>query len=123
MDMDLHYTTDNQFTSYSISSVTIKNVVYTTNIIVTNTQIFDCSINDIKKINLLDLKLVLDSKPDLIIFGTGNQIIYPDVNLIMQLQKQGIGVEVMQIPALCRTYNFLVSENRKIACILLFDNI
>ena len=53
-------------------------------------------------------------------FGTGNQVIYPDFKLLEKLNQLGIGFEVMPIQALCRTYNFLISEDRKLACILFF---
>ncbi len=122
MDMNVHYTTDNQFTSYSDASVTIKGEEYRKNILVTNDNIIAFAHNDIKQITVEGLTDVLAFEPDLVIFGTGDKIVYPDLKLLYELQRKQIGVEVMPIQALCRTFNFLVSENRKVACILLFPH-
>ena len=35
--------------------------------------------------------------------------------------KTGIGIEVMDLRAACRTYNILVAEERKVAAALLFE--
>lgn len=122
MDMNIHHTTSNQFTNYSDTSVTIKNVVYSENILVTNANIETFKNIGVTEISLVDLDIALNNgKPDLIIFGTGSSIKYPNGKLLMELQKRGIGVEVMPIQALCRTFNFLISEDRKIAAILLFS--
>ena len=120
MDMNVHYTSDNQFSNYSDSSVTIKDMVYSNNIVVTNDKVTQFTPNDIKTITIDDLVDVLATNPDLIIFGSGNKITQPDLKLLYSLNQKGIGVEVMPIKALCRTFNFLVGENRKVAGILLF---
>lgn len=120
MEMNLHKVTNNQFTSYSDTSVTVNQKDYTTNIIVTNDNIYNALTITVKDIKPEDLSIILDFTPDLVIFGTGNNIIYPDINLLKLLAKHSIGFEVMSIKALCRTYNFLLSEGRKIVCLLLF---
>ena len=120
MDMNVHYTSDNQFSNYSDNSVTIKSIVYTSNIVVTNDKVTSFTPSDIKLIKINDLVDILAKKPDLIIFGTGNTVVYPDTKLLYELNQKGIGVEVMPIQALCRTFNFLVGEDRKVAGILLF---
>lgn len=122
MDMNIHHTSDNQFSNYSDSSVTIKATEYKKNIVVTNDSVIDFSETDIKKITLEGMSSVLQFKPDLIIFGTGDKVVYPDLKLLYALNQKGIGVEVMPIQALCRTFNFLVSEERRVAGILLFPN-
>ena len=118
--MNVHYTSDNQFSNYSDNSVTIKSIVYTSNIVVTNDKVTSFTPSDIKLIKINDLVDILAKKPDLIIFGTGNTVVYPDTKLLYELNQKGIGVEVMPIQALCRTFNFLVGEDRKVAGILLF---
>lgn len=123
MEINIHNTTNNQFTSYSDTSVTIKNNVYTLNILVTNNDIQEFGTIAVKDIVISHLENILnkENKPDLIIFGTGNKIVYPDPKLLLELQEQSIGVEIMPIQALCRTFNFLIGEDRKIVAILLFN--
>ncbi|MCC2645004.1 MAG: hypothetical protein K0R49_1060 [Burkholderiales bacterium] len=121
MDMDLNLVTQGQFTNYSSSSVTIQGAEYKKNILIFNDEISEFEIDSIKNITLEDIAKVINNKPDLIIFGTGNSVIYPDFKLLEKINGLGIGFEIMPIPALCRTYNFLISEDRKVACILFFE--
>jgi uncharacterized protein len=39
--------------------------------------------------------------------------------VLQPLAQAGIGVEVMDTPAACRTYNFLMAEGRKVAAALM----
>jgi uncharacterized protein len=41
--------------------------------------------------------------------------------VIAPLLAAGIGVEVMDLQAACRTYNILVAEGRKVAAALLIE--
>ena len=120
MDMNLHAINGNQFSHYSDKSVTIGDIVYTHNILVTNNKVFDFAPSSIEEISLNDLAICFELTLDLIILGSGNKVLYPDLKLLTQLQQRGIGVEVMSIKALCRTFNFLTSEDRKVAGVLLF---
>lgn len=121
MDMDVHYVSGSQFTNYSPTSVTIYNKEYKTNIVVTNDGVTSFPLTDIKDITFESLENIIEDKPDLIIFGSGDNVIYPDFKVLEKLNRQGIGFEVMPIQALCRTYNYLISESRKVVCILFFS--
>ena len=57
-------------------------------------------------------------KPELVILGTGGTIHFPATEDYLFLQQQGIGVEVMDTAAACRTYNFLVADGRNVAAAL-----
>ncbi|MBY0379382.1 MAG: hypothetical protein K2P99_03160 [Burkholderiales bacterium] len=120
MEMNLHYVTDNQFTKYSDHSVTVNNQDFNSSIVVTNSKISPISINKIEELKSATMLELIQFSPDLILFGTGDKIVYPNSDVVKLLQKHAIGFEVMSIQALCRTYNFLVSEGRRIACILIF---
>ena len=57
---------------------------------------------------------------EIILLGTGARLRFPRAELIHPLTRAGIGVEVMDLQAACRTYNILVAEQRKVAAVLLF---
>jgi len=62
----------------------------------------------------------LPLKPDVLLLGTGSGQRFPHPRLYRSLTEAGVGVECMDTPAACRTYNILVAEDRKvIAAILL----
>ena len=120
MQVNLHSVEGNQITRYSSNSVTINQTEYTSNLLVTPNLIKNIDINSIEEFNQQFLDQLLEYKPDIIIFGTGTQIKYPDLNLLAQLQRQQIGFEVMPIPALCRTFNYLIGEGRNVLGLLIF---
>lgn len=123
MQMNLHFSQGNQFTNYSDTSVTINaNQHYDSNLIVTPNEIISANWQNIDQISVDDAAIlsILQAKPDLIIFGTGNKIRMPNIEVIRMLQKQQIGFEVMPIPALCRTFNYLIGEGRKVVGIIIY---
>lgn len=65
-----------------------------------------------------DLKPAIDLGPKIILLGTGNRMVLPDINLMTELADQGIGLEIMDTPAACRTYNVLIHEYRDVVAAL-----
>ena len=59
-------------------------------------------------------------KPDVVLLGTGAKQRFPHPRLYRVLTDAGIGVECMDTPAACRTYNILVAEDRKVVAAILF---
>ena len=64
------------------------------------------------------LDALLDRQPDLVLLGTGGRLIFPPAEVLVPLQQAGIGVEVMDTPAACRTFNILASEDREVVAAL-----
>ncbi len=77
--------------------------------------------NNVKKLTLDDFKNIITITPDIIILGTGKNLIFPPRELIFQMAKLDIGLEVMSTQAACRTFNLLISEYREPIAILMFD--
>ncbi len=67
----------------------------------------------------LDQALV--AEPEMLVLGTGWKYSMPPRDLMFTLAKRGIGLEVMDTPAACRTYNILISEGRRPAALLVID--
>jgi len=57
---------------------------------------------------------------EIVLLGTGPRQRFPHPRLTAALAQAGIGLEVMDVHAACRTYNILVAEERKVAAALLF---
>ena len=57
---------------------------------------------------------------EIVLLGTGPKQRFPHPRLTAPLAEAGIGVEVMDFKAACRTYNILVAEERRVAAALLF---
>lgn len=121
MQVNLHNSSGNQFSHYDNSSVSINGTSYNKNIIVNNNKITETHLINISELNEENLQSeILSLNPELIIFGTGTKITYPRNEILIKLQKLHIGFEVMPIPALCRTFNYLIGEGRNVVAIILF---
>lgn len=67
------------------------------------------------------LQPILAEEPELLIVGCGWGPVLPPRRLVFAMARAGIGVEVMDTPAACRTFNILISEDRRPGAILYID--
>jgi len=58
-------------------------------------------------------------QPEIVLLGTGTQLRFPPPHYAVSLLAGGIGVEIMANDAACRTFNILLSEDRKVLLALL----
>ncbi|RYF33564.1 MAG: hypothetical protein EOO26_07675 [Comamonadaceae bacterium] len=58
---------------------------------------------------------------ELVIFGSGERIRFPQPAWLKPLYAQRTGVETMDTAAACRTYNILASEGRHVVAALLIE--
>jgi uncharacterized protein len=63
----------------------------------------------------------LPLQPELVIFGSGTRHRFIAPALVRCLIERGIGVEMMDTAAACRTYNVLASEGRAVLAALLLE--
>lgn len=65
------------------------------------------------------LQPILEMNPELVIVGTGKAQRFLDPPVLMLFHRAGIGIEVMDTRAACRTFNILVMEERRVVAALL----
>jgi uncharacterized protein len=58
---------------------------------------------------------LIELDPQVIIVGTGKRQIFPNPRIYYSILAQGVGVEIMDTGAACRTYNILMSEGRRVS--------
>ena len=68
-----------------------------------------------------DFESLLDTNPEVVLLGTGRAIRFPHPRLTQALANAGVGVEVMDTAAACRTYNILAAEGRRVTAALLLE--
>ena len=64
---------------------------------------------------------ILALKPEVVIFGSGVRLRFAPQGLMRSLIVQRVGVETMDTPAACRTYNVLAGEGRSVVAALLLQ--
>lgn len=65
-----------------------------------------------------ELATVQEHQPEIVLLGTGTTLKWPAKGVRESLMAKGIGVEVMDSGAACRTYNILTEEQRHVAAIV-----
>ncbi|HSD69822.1 MAG TPA: MTH938/NDUFAF3 family protein [Woeseiaceae bacterium] len=73
---------------------------------------------DLASLREVHLQPLLSGNPELIILGTGWQPVFAPRDLVFALARRGIGLETMDTPAACRTYNILLSDARRLAAVI-----
>lgn len=62
---------------------------------------------------------IAELEPEIVVVGTGARQQFPHPRLTQPLLERGIGVEVMDTGAACRTYNIIRGEGRRVVAALL----
>jgi uncharacterized protein len=66
-----------------------------------------------------DFAPVLSLEPEIIVLGTGAAQTFPDPAVYALAINRGVGLEIMDTGAACRTYNILMSEGRRVVAALI----
>lgn len=108
------------FTGYGDGYVSINRVRYEKNLIVLPDHLIeDWPVMSVAQLEVQHFESLAQHTPEIIILGTGAGHQFPNHTLLSQLAKMGIGIEIMDTKACCRTYNILVEEGRRVAAALL----
>jgi uncharacterized protein len=60
------------------------------------------------------IEAILALDPELVLLGTGERQVFPPREAQVELLRRRIGLEVMTNAAMCRTYNLLAGEGRRV---------
>lgn len=109
-------------TGYSANSVAINEKDYCESLILSATTIISpWPVYSVETLELADLVSVLDMNPDVVLLGTGVHQKFPSAQLYAMFGSRGIGLEVMNNGALCRTFNILVAEDREVVAAIILE--
>ena len=64
-------------------------------------------------------EVIAGLEPEIVLLGTGSRQRFPRPPLVRSLLARGVGVEIMDTAAACRTYNIIMLEGRRVAAALL----
>ena len=110
----------NTITAYAAGQFTVANRQYSGSLLVSmRTVSADWPVTSVEQIDADAVQQLLDAKPVTLIIGTGATLEFPDSELLEKFAAQRVGVEIMDTPAACRTYNILVAEGRDVLAALI----
>ena len=122
--MKFHLSTapGNMFTGYGADYVRLGVVEYRENVLVTPERVVTAwSAGGFDTLTEADFEALIALEPEVVLLGTGATLRFPHPRLMRALTDAGIGVEVMDTPAACRTFNILAAEGRKVVAAVLLD--
>lgn len=112
----------NLFTAYGEGYVSVNHQRIGKSVIVLPDRIIeDWDASTFDALTSGQIQALASLEREIILLGTGRRLRFPKPEVLRPLTQARVGVEVMDIQAACRTYNILVSEDRKVAAALLFD--
>lgn len=112
----------NVFTAYGDDYVAVNHEKHLKNLIVLPESIIhEWSSATLETLSAEDMQKLLELGTEIILLGTGSRLRFPPGSLMRPFAPAGIGLEIMDLKAACRTYNILAAEGRKVAAALLFD--
>jgi uncharacterized protein len=111
----------NLFTGHGEGYVSINHKRHEQSVVVMAGEVrTDWPVTDFAALTAAHFDYFLALKPEVLLLGTGSKQHFAHPSLYRELIQARIGIEFMDTPAACRTYNILVTEDRKvIAAVLL----
>jgi uncharacterized protein len=111
----------NTITGYGEGYVMVNGERRNSSVVILPDRIEQWSAKGFDQLSPEDFAFLKDLKAEIVLLGTGARQRFPHPRLTAALAQAGIGLEVMDLQAACRTYNILVAEERKVAAALLFE--
>jgi uncharacterized protein len=102
-------------------SITVGGRDYSHSILVTPSGVVAWPPRCLADIQAEQIAALADYTPEIVLLGTGQRLRFPHPGAQTPLIERGIGVEVMDTAAACRTFNLLLSEDRRVVAALLIE--
>jgi uncharacterized protein len=87
--------------------------------LVSSNSIHSWTPRSIEELHVEHLAALFALAPEVVVLSTGAKQVFPRAALRAEFASRKIGLEVMEIGAACRTYNVLVSEERRVLAAVL----
>lgn len=112
----------NTFTGYGEGYVEVNRQRHTQSLVVSGERLItDWPVASLEGLGADHMAALVELKPEIVLLGTGTRFQFPEPALLAPLYKAGIGVEAMDTPAACRTYNILQGEGRNVIAALIVE--
>src|SRR5260221_9169233 len=100
---------------YSEREIRLADRRLTTSALITATAVHDWPVTSVAELDLERLAPLLALGADVVLLATGPKQEFPAPAILARAAAAGIGLEVMDLGAACRTYNVLLAEDRAVA--------
>jgi uncharacterized protein len=112
----------NLFTGYGEGFVEVNGARHRANVVVSADAIEPAWLEGpLKNLTEAHMARLADARPEIVLLGSGAAFRFPHPSVLAPLHQAGIGVEVMDTRAACRTYNILLGEGRRVVAALIVE--
>ena len=110
----------NVIRGYGRGEIRINDLVYRSTLIVAAASLREePGVSAVADLNAAAAARMLEFAPELVLVGTGPRQVFPAPSFGALFLQKGIGFEVMDTGAACRTFNVLVGEQRHVVALLM----
>jgi len=109
----------NLIQAYRQGEIIINERKINCSVIITADEIIEWGLQRFDAITAEHIDQLADYQPEIVIMGTGERQQFPAPHITAGLLSQGIGVEIMNTDAACRTFNVLLSEDRRVVAAII----
>ncbi len=110
------------FTAYGDDYVAVNAEKHSKNLIVLPDRLItDWTESTSVTLTETDMQTLLGLGVEIVLLGTGKSLRFPAGTLLRPFAPAGIGLEIMDTQAACRTYNILAAEGRTVAAAILIN--
>ena len=112
----------NRISACDENRITVNEEIITASVILTPDRIIrDWLPARYEALEAVHIARLAELQPEVILLGTGRTLRFPSPAFTGDFLARGIGVEIMDTQAACRTYNILLSEGRRVVAALLLE--
>ena len=111
-----------QIQRYESGKIWINGQIFETSVIIRpQSLLVPWEPKNLNELNLTHFKSIFDDPPEILLLGTGQQMLIPPRELINAFIAKNIGIEFMDSKAACFTYMALACEDRSVAACILIE--
>lgn len=108
--------------AYAPGEVLIGDVTYRRSLVVSADRLVpDWRPRRFDELTADDIDLPASLNPELVILGCGATQRFFEPSVLAPLIRRGVGVEIMETGAACRTFNILLAEDRPVVAALIIE--
>jgi uncharacterized protein len=111
----------NLFTGYGDGFVAINGTRHETPLLVTSERVVHWNVASFASLTADAVGELIAQRAEIIILGTGASLLFPPPEVARRIAAAGVGLEVMDSKAACRTYNVLTAEGRRVLAAILIE--
>jgi uncharacterized protein len=100
---------------YAAGELRLRDRVLTASSIVTAERVLPWPVASVEALSAQRLEPVLELGVRIVLLATGMRQVWPAPDVLAHAAARGVGIEVMDLGAACRTFNLLVGDARPVA--------